>query len=203
MKQIKSQLKGLSLIQILIALLILGLALGALYANIFKESYFDQIASYNATVFKDIASQGIDYKGLFWYSLGRHFKELVIFWLLCFTILGIPYMIYRIVVFGFYTGFFISAATINYGFKGILLIIVYIFPHGLIYLPIALFSLYKGFTLCRSIYFENRNYLGNIKMLIKSHVIIFLLLSLLLLLGTFFETYIGAFLLKKTLGIII
>ena len=201
MKQLKLQLHRLSVIQIMVFLLIVGLFLGVLCANIFSENYTVQMRNYEENVFSEITSKQLDYSGLFRYVLGKNFNDFIVFWLLSITILGIPYMALKITSFGFFTGFFISTVTMQYGIKGLLLVLVYVFPHGLVYLPIALISLYKGFGLCRTIYHDNRTYVGGITKLVKSHLMIILLLAVALLVGSFLEAYPGAFLLKKTLGL--
>jgi stage II sporulation protein M len=201
MKQLKLQLNRLSVIQIAIFLLIFGLFLGVLCANVFQENYSEQMQNYENNVFSEITANDIDYSGLFVYVIGKNINDFIVFWLLSITILGIPYMALKITSFGFFTGFFISAVTMQYGLKGILLILVYIFPHGLLYLPIALISLYKGYELCRKIYHTNRTSLGGLTKPIKSHLIIILLLAVALLVASFLEAYPGAFLLKRALGL--
>ncbi|HKL79455.1 MAG TPA: stage II sporulation protein M [Mobilitalea sp.] len=203
MKQLKLQLKRFSVIQITIILLLFGLFAGILSANIFRDSYLNEMAEYQNKIFTDISKLDIDYKGLFLYVTGKNYKEFVVFWLLSVTILGIPYMAFRIVAFGFSTGFFISAIAIQYGFKGILLVLVYQFPHGLIYLPIAAFCLYRGFYLCRTIYYDKRNFLGTITKQLKQYLPLLLILAILLLLASFLEAYVGSFFLKKTLNLFI
>jgi stage II sporulation protein M len=201
MKQLKLQLNRLSVIQISIFLLILGLFLGVLCANVFRSNYAQQMQNYENNVFSEITMNDIDYAGLFRYVLGKNFNDFIVFWLLSITILGIPYMALKITSFGFFAGFFISAVTMQYGLKGIILIIVYVFPHGLLYLPIALISLYKGYDLCRKIYHSNRTSFGGLSKPIKSQLIIIVLLAIALLLASFLEAYPGAFLLKKALGL--
>lgn len=203
MKQIKLQLKRFSIIQITITLLLIGLFTGILSANIFRESYLDKMTEYQNKVFTDISKLDIDYKGLFLYVIGNNYREFVIFWLLSVTILGIPYMAFKIFTFGFSTGFFISAITIQYGFKGILLVMVYQFPHGIIYLPIAVLCLYKGFYLCRMIYYDKRDFLGTITKHFRQYLPLLLILAILLLLASFLEAYVGSFFLKKTLNLFI
>lgn len=200
MKPLKVQLHKLSILQITIFLLIVGVFFGVLCANIFRENYATQMQTYETNVFAKIADSNIDYAGLFQYVLGKNFNDFIIFWLLSLTILGIPYMALKVSSFGFFTGFFISAVTMQYGLKGLLLVLVYVFPQGLLYLPIALVSLYKGFELCRTIYSENRNNFGGITKLLKSNLFIILLLALALVLASFLEAYPGAYLLKKALG---
>lgn len=199
MKQLKLQLHRLSEVQLAVVLLILSVFFGVLFANFFHESYADQMLQYENTVFPDISSGTINYIGLFRFIMIKNFKEFAIFWIMSITILGIPYMAYKIISFGFISGFFISAVTMQYGFKGILLIIVYFFPHGLLYLPVALLCLYRGFMLCTSVYHDRRNHIGGLSSIIKSQLFLILLLAVVLLIGSFLEAYVGSFLLKKTL----
>jgi stage II sporulation protein M len=200
MKQLKVQLHKLNVFQISIFLLVFGVFLGILCANIFRENYLSQIQYYETNVFAKIAGGKINYAGLFQYVLGKNFGSFAVFWLLSLTILGIPYMALKVTSFGFFTGFFISAVTMQYGLKGLLLVLVYVFPQGLLYLPISLVCLYKGFELCRTIYSENRNNLAGILKLVKAHLVIILLLAIALLIASFLEAYPGAFLLKKVLA---
>jgi stage II sporulation protein M len=201
MKLLKLQLNRLNVLQITVFLLLFGLFLGILCANIFKENYVGQIRIYETDIFSKIASNDIDYAGLFRYILGKNLNSFLVFWLLSITILGVPYMALKITSFGFFAGFFISAVTMEYGLKGLLLVLVYVFPHGLLYLPIALLSLYKGFELCRTIYHDNHTDIGGIARLLKSYAAVILILAAALLVASFLEAYPGAFLLKKALGL--
>ena len=201
MKQFKSQLRRLNMFQLAVILLILGLFFGILAANIFHDSYDKKMTEYQSIIFTEIARSSIDYGGLFLYVLGQNFKEFAIFWLLSITILGIPYMVFQLIAFGFTSGFFVSAVAMQYGFKGLLLILVYPFPHGLLYLPIALLCLYKGYGLCRSIYYDKRNYVGTIMHQLRQNILFLLVMAVLLLLASFLEAYVGSYLLKKTLNL--
>jgi len=189
------------MIQISILLIIIGLLIGVLIANLFNSFYYDLIMNYNNVIFSDIVKEDIDYTGLFLYVLGRNYREFIVFWLLSVTILGIPYMIIKLITFGFSTGFFISSIAMQYGLKGILLILAYLFPHGLIYIPVIILSLYKGYGLSRAIYYDNRYHMGSIIRQLKSYIFLLVFLAVLILLGSFLEAYAGSFLLKKTLGL--
>lgn len=203
MRRLKSQLHNLNIVQMAIILLICGLFFGVLAANIFRDSYVVQVKDYQLKVFTDINHNNVDYAGLFWYILAENLKGFILFWLLSITILGIPYMALKIGVFGFYTGFFISQATIQYGLKGLLLVLLFEFPHGLIYLPVAIISLYKGFELCRKIYHDNRSHLIGLFRIIRPYLFLILVLALALLFGSFLEAYAGSFLLKKAIHLYI
>ena len=203
MRKLKIQFSRLSVKQIAVILLILGLFTGILCANVFHESFSRQLWLYEDHVFQEVADNDINYAGLFRYVLGNNFKDYILFWLLSITILGIPYIALKIISFGFYAGFFISAVTMQYGFKGMLLVIMYVFPHGLVYLPIALISLYRGFQLCREIYQQNHSSLRGLFKPIRNNLFLILLLAIILIFASFLEAYPGAYLLKKTLGLFI
>lgn len=203
MKQIRLKLLRLNVAQISVILVIIGLFLGVLFANLFQSFYYERMMAYHNVIFTEIVAENINYSALFFYILKENFKEFIVFWMLSITILGIPYMVLRLVYFGFSIGFFISAIAMQYGLKGILLILAYEFPHGLIYLPIIIFSLYKGFDLCKSIYYDNRNFSGMIMLQLKNYTLLIVFLAMLLLLGSFLEAYVGSFFLKKTLGLFI
>lgn len=201
MKQLKLRLNNLNIIQISVFLLILGLFMGILCANIFKASYLTDVRLYITDIFPKIAVNDIDYAGLFLYVLAKNLGSYFVFWLLCITILGIPYIAYKITSFGFFTGFLISIITLEYGIKGLLLILVYIFPHGLLYLPVALISYYRGYKLCNSIYHDSRANISAIARQLRANIVLILILALTLLIAAFLEAYPGAFLLKKALGL--
>lgn len=201
MKNIRYYINRLGIIQVSLVLLLIGLVLGVLIANLFKNSYLEQIQDLETNVFTSIAVNKINYSGLFIFTLKKNLKELARFALLSITILGIPYIIYKVLAFGFYASFFISVVTINYGFKGIILILAYVFPHGLIYLPVVLLSLYKGFNLCKTIYYDRNNHFDNIFSLLKGYIGVFLLLVFAIAIASFIEAYIGAFFLKKALSL--
>lgn len=203
MKKLRSLIKNLNILQLSVILLVSGLILGVLCANLFKDTYVGQFQNYEVNLFSKIINSKINHPGLFRYILGKNFKEFFVFWLLCITILGIPYMAFKITFFGFFTGFFISALAMQYGVKGFILVLAYVFPHGLLYLPIALLSLLKGYELCRMIYYENHNHFDGIIRLVKSKIVLIIILAIGLLIASFLEAYPGAYLLKKALGLFV
>ncbi len=201
MKKFRLQLNRPGIIQVALILLIIGLFLGIVCANVFQDHFTKRLQVYEDNVFTEIADSEIDHAGLFRYVLGNNFSDFLMFWLLCITILGVPYMALKIASFGFFAGFFISAVTMEYGFKGILLVLVYQFPHGLLYLPIILICLYRGYLLSRDIYQSNHTSLAAILKPVRVNLPIILLLAVALIFASFLEAYPGAYFLKKALGL--
>ena len=199
MKKFRLQLNRPNIIQVALILLVIGLFLGIVCANVFQDHFTKQLQVYEDNVFTQIAGSDIDHAGLFRYVLGNNFGDYIMYWLLCITILGIPYMALKITSFGFFAGFFISAVTMEYGLKGILLVLVYLFPHGLLYLPIVLICLYRGYLLSRDIYQSSHTSLVAILKPVRENLLIILLLAVALIFASFLEAYPGAYFLKKTM----
>lgn len=199
MKLLRAKLQKLTIFQISILLIIIGLFFGVLFANLFQPFYFDKMTDYQNNIFSDIVRENIDYSGLFLYVVSKNLREFVVFWLLCITILGIPYMLVKLFIFGFSADFFISSVAMQYGIKGILLILAYIFPHGLIYIPVILLSLLNGYRLTRTIYYDSHGQMGIIIKHLKSYLLLLIFLTVLILLGSFLEAYAGSYFLKKVL----
>ena len=201
MKKFRLQLNRPNIIQVALILLVIGLFLGIVCANVFQNHFTKQLQVYEDNVFTQIAGSDIDHAGLFRYVLGNNFGDYIMYWLLSITILGIPYMALKITSFGFFAGFFISAVTMEYGLKGILLVLVYLFPHGLLYLPIVLICLYRGYLLSRDIYQSSHTSLVAILKPVRENLLIILLLAVALIFASFLEAYPGAYFLKKTMGL--
>ncbi len=203
MKQLRLQLNRLNVVQIAVFLLIFGLFIGILCANVFRANFSERLMQYENSVFAEIADNDINYPGLFRYVLGNNFNDFIMFWLLCVTILGIPYIALKTASIGFFAGFFISAVTMQYGVKGVLLVLVYCFPHGLLYLPIMVISMYKGFFMCREIYQTEHTSLGSTFKPIRANLITILILAIALVFASFLEAYPGAYFLKKALSLFV
>ena len=201
MKKIRFQFHQLNVTQVGIILLIISLFFGIISANLFRNTLVKDIIEYELNLFANINNYPLEYSKIFWHILLENLKQLLMFWMMSITILGIPYLAFKICSFGFLTGFYISVVSLQYGFKGLLLILVSEFPHGLIYIPLGILCLYKGYELTRKIYHDNRSHLMGLLSIIKPYLIIILMLAIAILLASFIEAYIGSFLMKKTIGI--
>ncbi len=192
-------LKGLSKTRIAAIIFLIGLLIGVLFANIFRQFYVNEMKLLDYSYNQILQNQSIDYTGLLKYTLIHNLKDFFIYWILCFTILGIPYIIVSIVYKGFEIGFLISAVTTLYGLKGILLFFSYILPQAFVYIPVILLCLKKGYELAQLSYYHSKSRIEMRKAnMIRYLTIIFISLALLGI-GCILETYFGSTLLKKTL----
>jgi stage II sporulation protein M len=94
-----------------------------------------------------------------------------------------------------------TALAISYGGKGVVLSIAYLFPQGIIYLPVAFLSIKYCYQLTMEMnHGQATPSLHNIVMIKKYFKLILILLAALLV-GAIFETFIGSYLVRKVLGL--
>lgn len=191
--------KGLNKTQSAAVLFLIGLLIGVFCANLFRKYYVSDMKVLDYTYHSIMENQSLDHIGLLKYTLMNNLREFLIFWVLCFTILGIPYVMFAIVYKGFEVGFLISAVTILYGSKGILLFFAYIMPQALVYVPVMLICLQKGYQLAQYSYYRSRNHTEMRRPVIMGYIAIILLLLSMIGIGSIVETYFGSAVLRKTL----
>ncbi len=199
MHYIKLQLRKLGEVKLGFLILATGIMLGFLFARIFKGFYWDSINLLDTEYLYKIKNTAIDYPVLFRYVLWNIYRNFILFWVICTTAIGVPYMTLCILYGGFQCGFFLTVILMRYSLKGILLIFGYTFPHYLLYIPVAFLCLRSGYWLCRSMYYDNKTGRRGKAERIARHIVLIVLLALVLLLGGLLETYVASFILKKIL----
>lgn len=189
--------KEANILKITIIIFLVGVMLGAIGANIFKEAYFNDIEIFGDSYFDKLHVLDIDHGKLFGYIFWNNFKKYLLFWIFAITVIGIPYMMLSVGYTGICTGFLLSVSILKFGFKGVFLFVLYIFPQYLIYFPVALIVLVQGYNLCISLYFKlPLNKKGKLKLILEKVPMIFILF-LIILIGALSEAYINSFILQK------
>lgn len=199
MNYFSQQFKRLNEVKRGLIILIIGVIIGILFAKIFKNLYWNQIDLIDSTYLNKIKSTKLDYGILFNYVMWKNFRTFIIFWIVCVTPIGIPYITLSILYCGFQSSFFVIVILMKYGFKGILLVFGYTFPHYIIYLLVAFLCLRSGYWLSNSLYNGMKlNKRSKVERIMK-HLIFIMILAGVLFLGSLLETYVGSFVLKKIL----
>lgn len=197
MKKMKNRTLHLGIHRIAILLLLLGVLLGTIFANLFKDIYLSDITLTNSMNISKINTLQINYGSLLKFVLENNYKKYFLLWILSATVIGIPFMVLFIVYHGFCTGFIISISTMQYGLKGILLFLAYIFPQYLIYIPIYIFALWKGYDMCINMYYNTKTNMKSKMGVVIERLPFILVLAVMLLLGSIVETYFNTFILQK------
>lgn len=196
MKKKKIDFKNLNILQVAIIIISIGFIIGILFANFFKDFYFNQMLEYNRNLFNKLSQININRKILFEFIIIDKLKKYFLFWVLVYTFLCLPYMIWKLLSFGFLTGFLISAFSLNYGIKGLLLVLIYNFPQGLIYFPLYVILLIKGYNMNTRLRKESRYSSAGRREVFISSIPMIIISLVLLILGCFLEAFINSYMVK-------
>lgn len=199
MKNIIKSIYNNKITKIFILLFCCGIILGIVIAHKYGEKNYNSLLNYGDTAVEKIKNVDIDKSKFFYYILLHKTKDYIIFWLITFTFLGIPNQIYQILKAGFNTGFIITVMWKQYSFKGILILISSLLPHGIIYSPLFVIVLYKGFLINKSMYLDNQTYYKRQKQLFKENILWIIAVYIILVIGAYIESHLGYFLIKGVL----
>lgn len=199
MNKIKFKLQNKEPLVVALVLFVCSFIIGILVSKLGSKLLMDGFDNLNQNYFNRITDMDIAYGDLFRYIIFSNYKKFIIFWLLCITILAVPYMGLSIIKQGFQVGFLFSALIMQYHFKGFILMLVYIFPQGLIYIPIMLYCLKTGYDISFQIRTSNNSDgLHNI-FILRNYRKLIILLIIGIFIGAIIETFIGSFLLRRVL----
>jgi stage II sporulation protein M len=182
-----------------IILFLLSLVLGCVFAKLTQNLLSVGIDSLSSRYFNTIKNMDIQYKDLFQYIVISLLKSFLLIWIMSLTILGLPYIIWAITSKAFQFGYLTTALAISYGGKGVLLSISYLFPQGLLYLPVAFLCVKYCYQLTMEMnYGQATPSLHNVVML-KKYFRLMAILAGALLVGAIMETFIGTYVVRRVL----
>lgn len=126
----------------LFIIFIIGIIFGSIYISILdnsnKKIVIDSVKNYFYSFNKIDFSNKIE---IFKNNLYKNILYFISIWLLGISIIGLPIIIIMIFIKAFVTGFTISSIFAVYKFKGLIAIIIYLFPSNIIFI---LYSLFLG-----------------------------------------------------------
>lgn len=130
----------------LLIIMLIGFISGILFLFFISREDASLLSKELNSFFNNIKNNELNFTNTLINSISSNMLSLVIIWLLGISIIGIPFILFFLFFKSFVLGFSIISILSNYGFKGILLSISYIFPHQLIYLIIWLLLTYYAFS---------------------------------------------------------
>lgn len=182
----------------LFTIIILGIISGIIFSNILsyndKKTISETVGEYLNNLKSGV---GINYFHNLINSLGINFCYLIILFILSLSIIGVilnPLILYfKSFIIGFTVGIMINI----YHFNGILLGFFLVFPHQIINLLIYLIVTFYGIRLSLKLYgliFFKQQF--NFSLYTKKYLKIFLVCSLILIISSLYETFLGDFIIK-------
>lgn len=175
----------------LISLSIVALVFGS-SLPIFLSSDDKKLVNEYLISFVDGVRASCDYLFLLKNSLINNGGFALIVWLLGVSIIGVPIVLFLFFSKCFILGFSITSIILNYGFKGILFSLVYIFPHQVINILVyALITNYSLIFSLKIIFLIIKKHDFNIRVAFNKYFKIFVFCLIVLILSSLYETFVS------------
>lgn len=138
----------------LLTIFTVGVFAGMVIMNLGKSTLLENTGFLDEYTLYQMKYMTVDSSALFYYVLAKRMKMLLILAVLSTTYLGILVCGGITLWYGVCTGAFLAASVLRYGIKGILFVVVGLFPQYLIYVPAMIIMLFWCMRIYGKIYFE-------------------------------------------------
>ena len=186
-----------------LVVVILGILAGSLFIVILNSSDKSLVIEYIESFVENIKNDSFNYMDTLKNTLIINYLVIFIISIIGFTYFLCPINILLLFYKSFIIGFSLSSIILTYKIKGLLLSIIYIFPHLII--NILLFSLLAAFTLKISINMIKyiiRKKEVNMRDYFNKYLYTILFISIVITISSLYESFITPYLLKLIANII-
>lgn len=185
--------------RLLLGIVALGFLFGLVLMNTGKKVLLDNTGLLNENVLYAVKYAPVDSNAFFLYVLQKRLGCALILAVLSTTWLGLAAVWTCAAWLGISFGMLVMAALLRYGLKGILLIVVGIFPQAIVYFPAALLLLRWSYEFCMTIYFPEKVQTGALMhgetggkyAMLRNKAVTFVLLLGVVIIGCVLESYVN------------
>lgn len=131
-----------------ISMILLSIVFGFFFYFIISNSNKELVIGMQKDFFYGISSSKVNYLSSFINSILSNFMYVFLIFILGLSVVGFIFIIGIVLAKGFILGFSISSIIGTFGFKGILLSFLYVFPHQILFLIILLLMCFYGCGFC-------------------------------------------------------
>lgn len=189
----------------MILILIIGVVVGALAVKILPEEQKLELISYLRIFFNDLTQgQAIgDTTNLLSTVLFNNAKTIIFMWLLGFTIVGLPFVLFILFTRGFVIGFTVGFLVNEYIAKGLLFALVSVLPHNFFAVPALLATGVSATTF--SLMLLRRRKHSRINLLYESlgYTAVCLAMLALMIMAGLIEVYVSPVFMKLVAGLLV
>lgn len=198
-KRVKSSInRQKKLYFFLIGLIIVAVISGILFWFIISKEDKLLVNNELTSFFSGIKDgNNINYLSSFFNSVITNLLYICLIWLLGISIIGLPIIVVLIGLKGFVVGFSIVSIIAIYGFKGVLGMVSYTFPHQIIFLLLLVLLGFYSISFCIKLFkylFLKQNI--NFKDAMRRYIKILLISSITSTFISLFETFIATYFIK-------
>ena len=185
---------------------IVGIVVGSLAVKTLPDEQKAELISYLRIFFTGLtkgADNISDTSGLLGNAVMNNLKTIGLMWILGFTVIGIPFVLFMIFTRGFIIGFTVGFLVNEYVMKGMLFALAAVLPHNFLAIPaivvtgvasisFSLRLLRRKSRTRQSMIYESVNYTG-----------VCLAMLLVVVVGAFIEVYVSPVFMKLAAGLLV
>ncbi len=183
---------------------IIGIVVGALAIKILPEDQKAELVSYLHLFFLGL-TQGGELTGseLIVPALVNNVKVILLMWLLGFTVIGIPFVVFLIFTRGFIVGFTVGFLVNEYVMRGLAFALVSILPHSLFSVPAVIITGVSATSF--SWMFMRHKVRGKHNMMVEafSYSFICMLMTAFMIVASLIEVYISPVFMKLVASLLV
>ena len=189
------------IIVFLVGLFLIGLIAGSIFITIISKSDQALVKEYIKEFVNKADKNKLNYLEALKNASLSNGLFIVIVWLLGFSIIGIPIVIFMYFSKAFILGFSLSSFILQYKFKGLLLALIYFFPHHVVnilaYTLILIYSLKISFILVNSIIKKKTI---SFKAIMNRYLFFFAVSIVMVIVASLYECFVVPFLIRNLIG---
>lgn len=187
-------------------ILIVGIVVGALAVKTLPDEQKSELISYLRILFTGLTkgSDGItDTSNMLGTVMINNIKTIALMWLLGFTVIGIPFVLFMVFTRGFIIGFTVGFLVNEYVMKGLLFALASVLPHNFLVIPAILITGVSSITFSLKLLRRKKQTRINIFYESLSYTGVCITMMLLILLGALIEVYVSPVFMKLVASILV
>ncbi|WP_026881350.1 stage II sporulation protein M [Clostridium akagii] len=168
-----------------------GVVLGVYTVKYMSSFERNDLLGYLTSFAKNDGLKSINYNQVLLESIKNNIPLIAIVWFLGLTMIGIPIILVIDALKGFTVGFTVTFFVNGLGIKGVWMALLSIIPQNIIYIPCIMITSVLAMEFSFMLIRDNvkKNWTKNVSSKIFSYTLVFVMLSVLMFTGFFFETY--------------
>jgi stage II sporulation protein M len=189
-----------------VLVLVIGVAAGAMAVKVLPDEQKTELAGYLRIFFQNLTGgtdNPIDAAAAFGPVMINHIKTITVIWLLGFTIIGIPFVLFIVFTRGFVIGFTVGFLLDEYVARGLLFALAAVLPHNVLAVPAIIAAGVAAITFSLLLLRRKNRHRANLLYESVGYSLLCFFLLLVLLAAGFIEVYISPVFMKLVASLLL
>ena len=187
----------------LVGLFLIGIIAGSIFITVISKTDQALVKEYIKEFINKIDKNKLNYLDALKNASISNLSFIIIVWLLGLSIVGISIVVFMYFSKAFVLGFSLSAFILQYKTKGIIIALIYFFPHHIVnmiaYTLVMIYSLKISFILINSILKKKTI---SFKPIMNRYLIVLGVSAGMIIVASLYECFVVPFIIKKLIGIL-